>query len=75
MIEIDVSEDLLNYGTATYLCSKESKNSTPYSASPVEALQELNIVSGAESGSPDETLLPIRRLRSKVWRHKGHVHL
>ena len=50
---------MLNYGTATYLCSKESKNSTPYSASPVEALQELNTGSRAESGSLDETLLPI----------------
>jgi hypothetical protein len=40
---------------------KESRDLTPYSESPVQALQELNRVSRAETDPLKETLVPRRR--------------
>jgi hypothetical protein len=55
LIELSPHLGVLSY---IYIYPKESRDLTPYSESPVRALQELNGVSRAETEPPKGTLVP-----------------
>jgi hypothetical protein len=61
LIKLSPHLGVLNY---YYIYPKESRDLTPYSESPVQALQELNGVSRAKTEPPKGTLVP--RLRPPV---------
>jgi hypothetical protein len=61
LIELSAHLGVPNY---YYMYPKESRDSTPHSESPVQAPQELNGVSRAETEPPEGTLVP--RLRPPV---------